>query len=91
MSSRKKKGWQRDPEHLGSERKSACHGGGEATDLLSVKERGLADKTLDVSHSTVSLVNGHLSNDKILVLSLELLDLLGLLGDLLSQALLEGL
>jgi len=59
----------------------------EANTLIGIKQRGFTNKTLNVSHSSVGHVNGDLSKNKVLVFSLEFLDLLLLDGDDLSKAL----
>lgn len=62
----------------------------EADTLLGVEERGLPDHALDTTGTTNGLLDGDLTEALGAVLSLELLELLLLLGDDLEELLLEG-
>jgi hypothetical protein len=63
----------------------------EADTLLRVEDGTLPDKGLDTTLTTVDLVKEDLTNDGVAVLLSQLLDLLDLLGEKLSETLLKGL
>jgi AAA15 family ATPase/GTPase len=63
----------------------------ETDTLFSIKNRAFPDKTLDTTHTTISHVNGNLTEDIATMLGLESLNLLLLLRDEFSETLLQRL
>jgi len=63
----------------------------ESDTFVGVKDGSFPDKALDPSHTTVSLINGHLPKALVSMCSSDSLDILNLLGDELGHTILEGL
>lgn len=61
----------------------------ESDTLFGIEKRCLSDETLDTSHTTISHLDGGLSQDFMAVFGSELLDLSLLLRDLCSQDILQ--